>query len=250
MKEYSVQEQEKKSQSGKTPNYDFLYTRYRKVLASTAALAIKEFCEALKKDWYPDKSEKDLERDIEAQQRIRNRIMKDWCNTMSDDGLGWSENTIETYWPEWLTAPYTDGQNILGWKSYRQFMKKVQDNKGGFDRLIDRLPEVPKTPEPEALGPHVQAAKEPEELYKIAMNACARLWEALADHKGLPVPKADVRVDIIGPSKDFRLRLIKGIDPSQQAQLYKNLGLVETLIADSNRTFREILRDETRNLSR
>ena len=227
----------------KTKKYDQVTVKVKKILFATGTY-IPELCEALKDDWYPDASYDDMIKDEAAQSEIRERILDDWSyerNQELSDMLKWSNIYIEKCFPKWLKRKYdTQGrQDTIMSKKLDNFLQLVEAQKPKLDAVAEQLPEAPEPPPkpaPKPLGElERKGLPEPSELRSEAMQAIATLWESLGGqkHNVMPTGSHDVLLDLIKPSRKFRLRLFKGINEDDAIDLYNHLHWVDMLIKDA-----------------
>jgi hypothetical protein len=241
----------------KHPHYDDVVNKMRKVLGAASAF-IPEACEALRVDWYAELSQKQVKHDDEARTDIRNQIFNDWSRERNVTQGVWGDRAVQISLPDWLRNPNKQTQDFLekvseqGGKATKALYAKlshrdslIQEQKPAIDKLADRLPEPIEIPEDEdeekiTYGPGQETETkrhvlpDPTKLYEDGIKHAAKLWEALTGKDDLTAADTiDVLIDKIKPSREYRLRLFKGLDPMMANHYQRVLIWLNKLIQDT-----------------
>lgn len=240
-----------------TPSLDKLLQEVHKLLAAGVATFIPKACQALRQDWVPSMSDTVLKQNPGLQEEMRNRILKAFAKEWNEDGV-WRTSSIEAYFEDFLRYKENQDANKENSKKGReaiQYRKNLQASgiDQDFRKIIRKSPEPPieyeQEDEAEAIyaegtgkihEPETKALPSPIALYEEGVKSSAKLWKALTSHDLIAAPTVDYLVEHIKPTRDYRLRLFKGLDAERFAHYKMILLWMHELILDSLKTCNEI----------
>lgn len=261
-----------------TPALDGIAHDVKKLLAAGVAKFIPEACRALKQDWIPDMKESVLKQNPALQEAMRDKLLDVFAKERSIDGV-WSENSIEPNFEDFLLyAQYQEGNSTEKGKEAvrireaKKYRRKLQEQHidQNLDRIISKSPEPPKEAEEITTttegsekfttgktttdySPKDKELPEPNQLYEDGIKTFTKIFELLTgiDKKEITFsPNTDVFVEHIKPSRDFRLRLFKGIEPEQVIHYQRALMWVDKLIQDALKQGLDISRENKEEITK
>jgi len=269
MKNNQIESVQKKTE--KTKKYDMVADKVRKLLTATATTYIKELCEALSEDWYPHLSHDTIQIMEEPRQEIRNKVLDDWSKERNPQGGLWKADSIEThYFPKWLKDQYfnrnpkgtlpLDDENRL-----KKFSQKAEQQKSTLDNIAKNLPDVPEEeqeigrqePEPTVINysqgisqSNKKPKPTPQELYEAGVTHAEKLWMDLTGLDSLITSdQTDALIDFVKPTRQYRLRIFKGLDEQRSVHYQNCLIRLDVLIQDTLKMCQEINSEKKQEIS-
>jgi len=249
-----------------TPKLDALVKDVIKLLAAGVATFIPKACRALKDDWVPKMSDEVLKQNPALQQEMRNKIMRTFAKEYNPDGV-WKQATIENYLEDFLTyRGYQEGNDSEKSKKARE-AKAYQKNleRSGISKNLAQVcaksGEPPKEDEEEeekstsrAIGQSQSSSKKyqptPQELYESGVTDAEKLWTDLTGLDDLITSEqTDPLIDFIKPTRQYRLRIFKGLDEQRSIHYQNCLIRLDMLIQDTLKMSQEISRDKRQQVS-
>jgi hypothetical protein len=251
-----------------TKKYDKVTTKIRKLLGATAQTFIPELCQALKDDWFPTMSEKDLQNNKGIRDAIRERIFEDWSSERgiySQDNI-WSDATINNWLPTWLRNPIQQESNKENLRKATE-IRKIQlkssiseREKQKLDQIAEDLPDSVIVPDREeetedekeqwnqtfqelGVAPYGETGKSTRQLTGAISESAYKLFAALTNNDTPPTKSSDLLVDYIRPTREFRRGLMLEVDPSRRAAIHNALHYASVAIEDMIEIIREIDKD-------
>ena len=229
-----------------TPRLDELAKKINKLLAASCATFIPEACDALKEDWFPTMNNETLKKNPAVQKQMREKIISKFASDVHPCEGPWKERYISTNFADFLKyAGYQEGteESRLAAneeKFRRKFVEKLE--KVGAQQtlleLTENLPEPPEEPEPEVEpytgGVDKKKQSTPQELYEDGVTDLQKVWFDLTGLKNLLTSETtDPLIDYIKPTREYRLRIFKGLDNARAIHYQKCLIRVNMLIQDT-----------------
>ncbi len=144
-------------------------------------------------------------------------------------------------------------------------MIELQAQKPSIERLINKLPEpviIPEIQEEEeepisvkSLGGVYQYPEKelptPLELYERGVKSAEKLWTALTNKDRLIASDAvDVLIEHIKPTRQFRLRMFKGLDQARALHYQMVLIWLDKLIQDTLRDCLEMHKESKNEITK
>jgi hypothetical protein len=184
---------------------------------------------------------------------IREQVMKDCLKI----GL-WTKRTIMSYFPKWVTRKYSDKKKLR--ETRNSPVEQVREQIiAVFGQTLDNIEQELETAEQKeeeeeagGISYDTGSVKEPKsdlpsptKLYESGVKAASRLWKNLTNTGKLTAANTvDVLNDHIKPSREFRLRLLKGLDPYEYAHYQRVLIWTDRMIQDTLRLCQEINKEQ------
>lgn len=246
--------------------YETLSEQIRINIAKGAKVWIPELCEKLKKKYLPE-NELTEEEIRERNRRIQDRVVDDWGN-----GKPWIDVYVRQCMPDEIKNPNMVRVGIEHGARNLEKANKVKEErrkiKQGIESAFKPIPQPPKevveeikeeveeqarTESGEIPPSVVFPAREipepeeyPEELHDEAMRAYARIWHALAGIDHLPATSTDIFVEVIKPSRDRRLKILKGMDETRSVGFMNQSKWLYNLLKDFIEMDRQLEREQVK----
>jgi len=248
----TIQEHELQRKKSKR-SYEEILDEARSISKKTIAVFIPELCQALK-DEDPELSNKE----------IQDKVLED-C-----EGI-WVRTYIQHFWPDWirnqefLKRAHAGQKGKQARKSSLAFEQQREDSLKQVIKTFNRIPEpviLPEEPEEEdnpIISTEVVGITEPEEkelptpleLYEHGVKSAEKLWTALTNKdKLIASDTIDVLIEHIKPTRQFRLRMFKGLDQARALHYQMVLIWLDKLIQDTLRDCLEMHKESKNEITK
>jgi hypothetical protein len=246
-----------KKKSEKTPHYDQAATEVRNLLKATGATFIPKLCYALKEDWYPDRTEIEIQNNEEAREEIRDKILRDWSIEEAGHEMGvWKRSSIETWMKlgtPWLMDPGLQQQRKSEWERRREkvenkyYVKLEEQNIAkkleSMAKITPPAPkEEPKYTEPgiEIDEPYLRPIGEEGRIPLLSMGEINsgqyKLWTALTGKEDWAHTSDDLQRDIIKPTREYRKALFSELQDHELNGIARRSSYLIALLEDTIET--------------
>lgn len=250
----SDKDKESKVDFEKTPHYDIVSVEARKYIIGGAAKFIPDLCYALKRDWFQNETEAEIRHMPEKRNRIKHKVLEEWCNSETSDKLGWGKATIWRLWPDLVRVPEQeetekDETELAMRDAYLEYANTVNTLEAfpEFSRKLPSVPEEIKVNDSNvSTGPHKQKLPSPHEIYAESMDAFKVVWTYLFNYKGVPGPNIDINSEIIGTTQRHHLRILKGLSEDERRVLIHQAQHMHTALIGFLKRARDVQAEEKR----
>jgi hypothetical protein len=246
-----------KKKSEKTPHYDQAATEVRNLLKATGATFIPKLCNALKEDWYPDRTEIEIQNNEEAREDIKDKILRDWSLERAGDEMGvWKESSIMQWFQicvPWLADPvrqqraktaYEKQKEKMHNKYYAQIEQQKIDKK--LESIAKITPPAPKE-EPNYTEPGIELDEpllrpigEEGRIPLLSMGEINsgqyKLWTALTGKEDWAHTSDDLQRDIIKPTREYRKALFSELQDHELNGIARRSSYLIALLQDTIET--------------
>jgi len=234
-----------------TRKYDQVASEVRNLLKATGATFIPKLCYALKEDWYPDRTEKEIQDNEEAREEIRSKILNEWSTENAGENGIWMTSSIEQKWfPNWLRDPVDlqRGKNAAETRHEKKYSRElqVQNIPKKLENLAKIVPQAPKEePEETPRGieidePYLRPIGEEGRIPLLSMGEINsgqyKLWTALTGKEDWAHTSDDLQRDIIKPTREYRKALFSELQDHELNGIARRSSYLIVLLQDTIET--------------